>query len=150
MVGAADGTGARAADGRLCSCAANERGVVFQDTVKASRWPTATLKAFPSVFGMDTGRCLKRRTDRACSPMIRAIHSRWTERFEDFFKCSTQLALRLDLIRGLTPLIRKLHRIGVSPGANPDLHCGYHACLISWPQQLSCCLLSQANFKRRC
>ena len=60
-------------------------------------------RTFPSDFGMDTGRCLKRRTDRAYSPIIRAIHSRWTERFEDFFKCSTQLALRLDLIRGLTP-----------------------------------------------
>ena len=75
----------------------------------------------------NTWRCLKRRPDRACSPIVGALHSRWTENFEDFFKCSTQLALRLDLIRGFTPLIRKLDRIGVSPGANPDLHRGYHA-----------------------
>jgi hypothetical protein len=64
---------------------------------------------------------------RACSPIIGALHSRWTKSFEDFFKCSTQLALRLELICGFTPLIRKLDRIGVSPGANPDVHCGYHA-----------------------
>jgi hypothetical protein len=59
--------------------------------------------------------------------LIGALHWRWTKSFEDFFKCSTQLALRLNLIRGFTPLIRKLDRIGVSPGANPDLHRGYHA-----------------------
>jgi hypothetical protein len=69
-------------------------------------------KPFHAFLEWDTGRCLKRRTDRACSSIIRALHSRWTESFEDFFKCSTQLALRLDFIRGLTPLIRKLDRIG--------------------------------------
>jgi hypothetical protein len=54
MVGAADGTGARAADGRLCSCAAKERGVVFhlQDILKAIDGRRATVKAFPCVFGM--------------------------------------------------------------------------------------------------
>jgi hypothetical protein len=103
--------------------------VVFhlQDTVKSIDGRRAPLKAFPSVFAMDTGRCLKRRTDRACSSITRAIHLRWTESFEDFFQSSTQLALRLSLIRGLTSLIRELDGIGVSPGPNADLHCGYHA-----------------------
>jgi hypothetical protein len=49
--------------------------------------------------------------------------SRWTKRFKNFFKSSTQFALRL----GLTSLIRKLDRIGILPGPNPDLHRGYHA-----------------------
>ena len=47
--------------------------------------------------------------------------------FKNFFKISTQLASRLGLIRGLTSLIRKLDRIRVLPGPNPNLHCGYHA-----------------------
>jgi hypothetical protein len=64
-------------------------------------------------------------TARACCPII--LDLRWTKSFEDFFKCSTQLALCLDLIRGFTPLIRKLDRVGVSPGADPDLNRGYHA-----------------------
>jgi hypothetical protein len=53
--------------------------------------------------------------------------SRWTKSFKNFFKSFTQLALRLGLIRGLTSLIRKLDRIGILPGPNPDLHCGYDA-----------------------
>jgi hypothetical protein len=54
--------------------------------------------------------------------------SRWTESLKYFFKSLTQLTLRLGLIRRLTSLIRKLDRVGKLPRANPDLHCGYHAC----------------------
>ena len=54
--------------------------------------------------------------------------SQWTKSFENFFKSFAQLTLRLGLIRGLTSLIRKLDRVGKSPRADPDLHCGYHAC----------------------
>ena len=43
------------------------------------------------------------------------------------FKSFTQLTLRLGLIRGLTSLIRKLDRMSILPGLNPDLHCSYHA-----------------------
>ena len=53
-------------------------------------------------------------------------HSRWTKSFENFFKSFTQLTSRLGLIRGLISLIRKLDRVSILLGPNPDLHCGYH------------------------
>ena len=56
-----------------------------------------------------------------------SVFSRWTKSFENLFKSFTQLTLRLGLIRGLTSLIRKLDRMSISPGLNPDLHWSYHA-----------------------
>jgi hypothetical protein len=93
-----------------------------------NRRPTSNAQSLFIRIWKDTCHCLKRGPDRArmLSDHL-GLHLRWTKSFEDFLKCSTQLALRLDLIRGFTPLIRKLDRIGVSPGANPDLHRGYHA-----------------------
>src|SRR5580693_1667942 len=40
----------------------------------------------------------------------------------------SEQGINLGLIRRLTSLIRKLDRVGKSPRADPDLHCGYHAC----------------------